>query len=102
MNTRARQKPRVVLQAAADRFAHAILAHEDISADDLAEVGVAARATAVMLDMSNDREAERAVADELMTRITMRLGWRQDEPYIEARLRRIWETLFSEAFPSVH
>jgi hypothetical protein len=32
----------------------------------------------------------------------MRLGWRQDEPYIEARLRRIWETLFSEAFPSVH
>jgi hypothetical protein len=91
--------PGVMIQRACDYCVMSLLEREAIDAAGLiAEIGTVAKAVLAAGYESNLRVAERAVAAELLVRIGLRLGGRQDD--FDDRLRKFWRGL-EEAFPPI-
>jgi hypothetical protein len=93
--------PGMMIQNACDHCVMSLLEREAIDAAGLiAEIGTVAKAVLAAGYESNLRVAERAVAAELLVRIGLRLGGRQDEDRLDDRLRKFWRGL-EEAFPPI-
>jgi hypothetical protein len=82
--------PRDVIQALAERAAHALVAHAEIDTGGLlGELAIAARSAMIALDMADERAAERAAGKEFLVHVDLCLRYRNEDPRISQRLREL-------------
>jgi hypothetical protein len=82
--------PRDVIQALAERAAHALVAHAEIDTGGLlGELAIVAQSRMIALDMADQRAAERAAGKEFLFHVDLCLRYRGEDPRISKRLREL-------------